>query len=164
MWRPKEHGQVTLLIGVSQLIVTTDFSIVGVALPSIGRELAVAADLLSWVVAATSLALAGFLIPSGRAADMFGQRRCIELGAALFAAASLLCALAPGIGWLIAARAVLGFGAAILAPASLSLINTLPEGPVRNRALGLLGREGRHRAGPYDHDGARSTPHYPRRR
>src|ERR1700730_15566854 len=61
MWRPKEHGQVTLLIGVSQLIVTTDFSIVGVALPSIGRELAVAADLLSWVVAATSLALAGFL-------------------------------------------------------------------------------------------------------
>jgi len=139
MWRPKEHGQVTLLIGLSQLIVTTDFSIVGVALPSIGRELAVAADLLSWVVAATSLALAGFLIPSGRAADMFGQRRCIELGAALFAAASLLCALAPGIGWLIAARAVLGFGAAILAPASLSLLNTLPEGPVRNRALGLLG-------------------------
>ena len=135
-----EHWQVTLLIGLSQLIVTTDFSIVGVALPSIGRELAVAADLLSWVVAATSLALAGFLIPSGRAADMFGQRRCIELGAALFAGASLLCSLAPGIGWLIAARAILGFGAAILAPASLSLIHTLlPEGPVRNRALGLLG-------------------------
>jgi len=135
-----EHWQVTMLIGLSQLIVTTDFSIVGVALPSIGRDLAVAADLLSWVVAATSLALAGFLIPSGRAADMFGQRRCIELGAALFAGASLLCALAPGIGWLIAARAVLGFGAAILAPASLSLIHTLlPEGPVRNRALGLLG-------------------------
>jgi MFS family permease len=135
-----EHWHVTLLIGLSQLIVTTDFSIVGVALPSIGRDLAVAADLLSWVVAATSLALAGFLIPSGRAADIFGQRRCIELGAALFAAASLLCALAPSIGWLIAARAVLGFGAAILAPASLSLIHTLlPEGPIRNRALGLLG-------------------------
>src|SRR5258705_12683678 len=101
MWRPKEHGQVTLLIGLSQLIVTTDFSIVGVALPSIGRELSVASHLLSWVVAATSLALAGFLIPCGRAADMFGQRQCIQLGAALFAAASLFCAPAPGIGWLV---------------------------------------------------------------
>ncbi|MEO8811903.1 MAG: MFS transporter [Caulobacteraceae bacterium] len=131
---------VILLVGLTQLVITTDFSILTVALPSIGRSLRLAPSLLSLVISAGALTGAGFLILAGRAADIFGQRRCMLTGLTVFAAGSLMAALAPGFAVLIAARALQGLGGAILAPANFSLINTLvPEGAPRHRALGVFG-------------------------
>jgi MFS family permease len=123
-----------------QLIITTDFSIVAVALPSIGRSLLIPPAALSWVISAAALTGGGFLILAGRAADIFGQRLCLLVGLGLFAAGSLGSAAAPDLTVLIAARALQGLGVAILGPANFSLINTLvPEGAPRRHALGVFG-------------------------
>ena len=139
----EEHSRVGLvifLVGLTQLIITTDFSIVSVALPSIGAQLQIVPSSLSWVISAAALTGGGFLILAGRAADIFGQRRCLLVGLTLFAVGSLGSALAPGLPTLIAARALQGLGAAILGPANFSLINTLvPPGAPRRRALGVFG-------------------------
>jgi MFS family permease len=131
---------VIFLVGLTQLIITTDFSIVAVALPSIGRQLHIAPEALSWVISAAALTGGGFLILAGRAADILGQRLCLVIGLVLFAAGSLGAALSPDLPVLIVARAVEGVGAAILGPANFSLINTLvPEGAPRRQAMGLFG-------------------------
>ena len=133
-------GLVIFLVGLTQLIVTTDFSIVSVALPSIGAHLHIPPASLSWVISAAALTGGGFLILAGRAADIFGQRRCLLVGLTLFAAGSVGSAAAPALPMLIAARAVQGLGGAILAPANFSLINILvPPGAPRRRALGVFG-------------------------
>jgi DHA2 family methylenomycin A resistance protein-like MFS transporter len=130
---------ITLLMGLSQLVITSDFSLVSVALPTMGRDLAVSPSLLSWVVSANATVLAGFLIIGGRLTDALGHRRALGIGFVLFATGSLLAALSPGIWPLIAARALQGLGAALVSPASFSLINAyLPEGPARHRALGVF--------------------------
>lgn len=137
---PARYGAITLLMGLSQLILTTDFSIVSVALPSIGHDLKVPPPLLAWVISATALTFAGFLVLGGRLTDLMGHRRCLFAGLVLFASGSLASALAPSICFLLPARALQGFGAAFLSPASFSLINThIPEGPSRHRALGVFG-------------------------
>ena len=131
---------VILLVGLTQLVITTDFSVISVALPSIGRDLKLSPVSMSWIVSAGALTHAGLLILAGRAADLFGQRLCMLVGLGLFAAGSLLCATAPGYGFLIAGRALQGIGGAVLTPANFSLINTLvPEGAPRHRALGVFG-------------------------
>jgi MFS family permease len=131
---------VVFLVGLVQLIITTDFSIVAVALPSIGRALQIPPAALSWVISAAALTGGGFLIIAGRAADIFGQRRCLLVGLGLFAAGSLASAASPDLTVLIAARALQGLGVAILGPANFSLINTLvPEGAPRRHALGVFG-------------------------
>lgn len=131
---------VILLVGLTQLIVTTDFSIIAVALPSIGRQLHVAPASLSWVISAGALTFGGFLILAGRAADIFGQRRCLVTGLVLFGGGSLGAAFAPDLPLLIVARALQGLGGAILTPANFSLINTLvPQGAPRRQALGVFG-------------------------
>ncbi|MDB5432987.1 MAG: putative major facilitator superfamily transporter [Caulobacter sp.] len=132
-------GLITLLMGLSQLVITSDFSLVSVALPTIGRDLGVTPALLSWVVSANATVLAGFLIVGGRLADALGHRRALGLGLVIFAAGSLLSALSPSIWMLIAARALQGLGGALVSPASFALINAfLPEGPARHRALGVF--------------------------
>ncbi len=134
------HGLVIFLVGLIQLIITTDFSLVAVTLPSIGRDLHIPPASLSWIVSAAALTGGGFLILAGRAADIYGQRSCLLLGLALFAGGSVCAALSPNLTVLIAARALQGLGGAILAPANFSLINTLlPEGEPRRRALGVFG-------------------------
>jgi MFS family permease len=131
---------VVFLVGLVQLIITTDFSIVAVALPSIGRALQIPPAALSWVISAAALTGGGFLIIAGRAADIFGQRRCLLVGLGLFAAGSLGSAASPDLTVLIAARALQGLGVAVLGPANFSLINTLvPEGAPRRHALGVFG-------------------------
>ena len=136
---PRYRG-IVFLMGLCQLVLTTDFSIVSVALPSIGRALNIQPAMLSWVISATALAFAGFLILGGRLTDLLGQRRCLFAGLVLFGAGSLLSALAPSIWALLPARALQGLGAALLSPSSFSLINTLvPEGAPRHRALGVFG-------------------------
>lgn len=135
-----DHRLVILLVGLTQLIVTTDFSIIAVALPSIGRGLHIPPTSLAWVISAGALTFGGVLILAGRAADIFGQRRCMLAGLALFGAGSLGGAVAPDLTMLIVARIVQGLGGAILSPANFSLINTLvPEGEARRRALSVFG-------------------------
>jgi EmrB/QacA subfamily drug resistance transporter len=128
------------LILVAAFMVVLDFSIVNVALPSIQRELGISAASVQWVVTAYAIAFGGLLILGGRAGDLYGRRRMFVAGIAVFTAASLAGGLARDPVLLIAARVVQGGGAAIVAPAALSLITTgFPAGPRRTRALGLYG-------------------------
>ena len=121
-------------------MVVLDFSIVNVALPSIERELHMPPDAVQWIVTGYAISFGGLLILGGRAADLFGRRRMFIFGLVAFALASLAGGLARDPALLIAARVIQGAGAAIVAPAALSLITTsFPEGPRRTRAIGLYG-------------------------
>ncbi len=119
-------------------MVILDATVVNIALPGIASGLHFSATSLSWVLSAYSLTFGGLLLLGGRAGDILGRRRTFIAGIAVFTAASLACGIATSPGWLIAARAVQGVGAAIASPASLALvISAFPEGRGRNRALGL---------------------------
>src|SRR3954454_1307160 len=120
-----------------------DVSIVNVALPSIGEALHFSRDSLQWVITAYAITFGGFLLLGGRAADLFGRRRVFVVGVIVFTIASFLCGLAWSEGVLIAARALQGFGAAIISPAALSIVTTtFEEGAERNKALGIWGAMG----------------------
>lgn len=119
-------------------MVVLDISIVNVALPSIQRDLGFSPSGLQWVVDAYTLAFAGLLMLGGRAADLFGRRRMFLVGLGMFTAASLIGGMAQSQATLIAARAIQGIGAAVLAPATLTLLTaSFAEGPARARALGV---------------------------
>ena len=120
-----------------------DVSIVNVALPSIGRSLHFSETGLQWVITAYAITFGGFLLLGGRAGDILGRKRMFLIGLVIFSAASLVCGLAGSTGVLIAARAVQGFGAAIVSPSTLSIITTtFEEGAERNKALGIWGAMG----------------------
>jgi EmrB/QacA subfamily drug resistance transporter len=128
------------LLAVAYFMTIIDLTIVNVSLPTIGRDLHFSQTSLQWVVTAYALTFGGLLLLGGRAADLFGRRRILMLGLAVFTAASLACALATGEGFLIAARAIQGLGAAIMLPAALSIVmNMFEEGAERNKALGIWG-------------------------
>jgi len=134
------HGPALVLILTAAFMVVLDFSIVNVALPSIETELGFPADAVQWIITAYAISFGGLLILGGRAADLFGRRRMFIAGLLLFSAASLAGGLAHDPVLLVASRLVQGAGAALVAPAALSLITTgFAEGPQRNRALGLYG-------------------------
>src|SRR4051794_1182570 len=121
-------------------MVILDVSIVNVALPSIHDGLGFSTTGLQWVVNAYTITFAGFLLLGGRAADLLGHRRIFLVGAGLFSASSLVCAVSDTQGVLLGARALQGLGAAIISPASLAIIATqFAEGRERNRALGIWG-------------------------
>jgi EmrB/QacA subfamily drug resistance transporter len=125
------------LVLIGQFMVVLDASIVNVALPSIQRDLHFSTSGLQWIVNAYTLTFAGFLLLGGRAADLYGRRRVFLVGLTVFTASSLLGGLAQNQTWLVSARAVQGLGAAILAPATLTILTaTFPEGPRRAWALG----------------------------
>ncbi|HUO47578.1 MAG TPA: MFS transporter, partial [Acidimicrobiales bacterium] len=127
-----------LVVCIGQFMVVLDISIVNVALPSLQRDLRFSTSSLQWVVNAYALAFGGFLLLGGRAADFFGRRRVFLAGLGIFSGASLLCAMAQTETTLIAARAVQGLGAAVLAPATLTILTTVFTGPrERARALGI---------------------------
>jgi EmrB/QacA subfamily drug resistance transporter len=137
---PAHQGRQLALILVAAFMVVLDFSIVNVALPSIERELHMPPNSVQWIVTGYAISFGGLLILGGRAADLFGRRRMFVAGLAAFALASLAGGLARDPALLIAARVLQGAGAAIVAPAALSLITTsFPEGPQRTRAIGLYG-------------------------
>ena len=137
---PRRQPLQLALILVAAFMVVLDFSIVNVALPSIERELRMPADAVQWIVTGYAISFGGLLILGGRAADLLGRRRMFVIGLVAFALASLAGGLARDPMLLIAARVVQGAGAAIVAPAALSLITTgFPEGPERTRAIGLYG-------------------------
>jgi EmrB/QacA subfamily drug resistance transporter len=131
-----------LLLGV-QFMVVLDIAIVNVALPSIQTDLGFSQDNLQWVVSAYALLFGGFLLLGGRVADLVGRRRVFVAGLIVFTGASLLSGLSWGEGPLIAARALQGFGAAMITPAALSILTTtFAEGKERNTALGAWGGVG----------------------
>jgi EmrB/QacA subfamily drug resistance transporter len=128
------------LILVAAFMVVLDFSIVNVALPSIERELGMTGPTVQWVITGYAIAFGGLLILGGRAADLFGRRRMFTAGLLVFTAASLSGGLAHDPVLLISSRVVQGAGAALVAPAALSLITTsFPDGKARTRALGMYG-------------------------
>ncbi|MFC8450421.1 MFS transporter [Kitasatospora sp. NPDC057223] len=127
---------VVALACLGQFMVVLDVSIVNVALPSIRSSLHFSAADLPWVVNAYTLALAGFMLLGGRAADLYGRRRTFIAGVVVFTAASVVGGLAPSAGVLVAARAVQGLGAAVLAPCTLTILTTtFAEGPRRTKAI-----------------------------
>ncbi|GAA2986915.1 MFS transporter [Streptomyces fulvorobeus] len=128
---------VVLAACTGQFLVVLDVSVVNVALPSMRTDLALSASALQWVVNAYAIAFAGFMLLGGRAADIYGRKRMFLIGLGVFTVASLAGGLAQE-GWqLLAARAAQGLGAAVLSPATLTLLTAaVPEGPARTRAIG----------------------------
>src|SRR5215475_15465629 len=131
--RPSRRlGLALLVIAATQLMVVLDATIVNVALPHIQRALAFSGTSLEWVVNAYVLAFGGLLLLGGRAGDLLGRRRVLVAGLLVFSAASLAGGLAASQAWLLAARAVQGAGAAVIASGSLALVGaTFPEGRTR---------------------------------
>ncbi|WP_066039540.1 MFS transporter [Herbiconiux solani] len=129
-----------VVLAVAQFLVVLDASIVNIALPSIGSQLGLDTAQLSGVITAYVLPFGGLLLLGGRLADRFGHRRVFLIGIAGFIAASALAGLAPNGGLLLAARALQGASAALLAPASLAIVTRLFVTPAdRAKALGVWG-------------------------
>jgi EmrB/QacA subfamily drug resistance transporter len=117
-------------------IAAIDATVVGIALPTIGRSMHADLGTLQWVVTAYMLTLAAFLLLGGALGDRLGRARVFSIGVAWFALASAVCGLAPTAGLLIAARALQGVGAALLAPASLAILQASFRVEDRPRAIG----------------------------
>lgn len=128
------------LLAATAFVLILDAAIVNVAIPSIRKDLHFNPEDLSWVTNAYTLTFGGFLLLGGRLSDLLGRRKLFVIGIALFTVASLAGALATTSVALIIARAVQGFGAALVSPAALALIMSLFEpGAARNKALGIWG-------------------------
>jgi EmrB/QacA subfamily drug resistance transporter len=133
----KAHPSISLAVILTvQLMLVLDVTVVNIALPQMQEVLQFSQSNLSWVLNAYLLTFGGLLLLGGRMGDLFGRKRLFITGVALFILASLTGGLATSGGWLVAARAVQGIGAALAAPSALALLMTsFPEGPRRNRAL-----------------------------
>lgn len=119
-----------------------DGSIVNVGLPAIGTSFQADASELQWVVNAYLLPLSALLLLGGAAGDRFGRRRLLVMGVGLFALASLACAIAPSLGWLLVARFVQGTSAAMLMPNSLAILGQSFSGEAKGRAIGIWAAAG----------------------
>jgi len=125
---------------MSLFIVGLDSTIVNVALPDIGRDFHAPVSGLQWTIDAYTLVLAALLMLSGSTADRLGRRRVFQIGLGLFTIGSLLCSLAPGLGWLVAFRMLQAVGGSMLNPVAMSIItNTFTERSERARAIGVWG-------------------------
>ncbi|WP_433800830.1 MFS transporter [Actinomycetospora sp. CA-084318] len=137
---PRHRWLVLGICCTSLLVVSMDNTIVNVALPAIRSDLAASITELQWTVDAYTLVLACFLMLAGATGDRLGRRRTFQTGLAVFGLGSLLCSLAPSVGWLIAARAVQGIGGTMLNPIALSIVtNVFVDPRERARAIGVWG-------------------------
>ena len=128
------------LLVLAQFMVVLDVAIVNVALPTIKNDLGFSQESLQWVITAYAILFGGVLLLGGRLADLLGRRRIFMIGMAVFTISSLLDGLAWSAGSLIVFRGLQGLGAALLAPAALSILTTtFSEGRERNVALGVWG-------------------------
>ncbi|MGW7453320.1 MFS transporter [Streptomyces sp. NPDC054787] len=131
---------VLFVLCAAQFIVALDFSVLNVALPVLGKDLGLSQSALQWAVTAFALPSGGFLLLFGRIADLYGRKRLFLTGLLVFGAASLLATLAWDPASFLAGRALQGLGAAVIVPTGMSLLTTtFPEGPLRDRALGISG-------------------------
>jgi EmrB/QacA subfamily drug resistance transporter len=125
---------------MSLVIVGLDNTIVNVALPSIQRELHASVSGLQWVISGYTMVLASFLVLAGSTGDRLGRRSTFQAGLATFTVGSLLCSLAPSLGWLVAFRMVQAVGGSMLNPVAMSIIvNTFTDRAERARAIGVWG-------------------------
>ncbi|MFI0979293.1 MFS transporter [Streptomyces sp. NPDC021093] len=131
---------VLFVLAAAQFMVALDFSVLNVALPALGADLGMSQSALQWAVTAFALPSGGFLLLFGRMGDLFGRRKLFLAGLALFGTASLLATFAWDPTSFLAGRALQGIGAAAIVPTGMSLLTTtFPEGPQRDRALGISG-------------------------
>ena len=129
-----------LVASLGALLAFLDVTIVNVAFPNIRASFAGSSlGTLSWVLNAYNIVFAALLVPAGRLADLLGRRRMFTLGIGLFTVASAVCAAAPSVGWLIAARGVQATGSAFLVPASLALVIAAFPTDRRAHAIGIWG-------------------------
>ncbi len=129
---------VLALASVASFMISLDSLVVATALSTIRRDLGASIETLEWTVNAYNLTFAVLLMTGAALGDRFGRRRMFMAGLALFTAASVGCALSPGIGWLVAARAVQGAGAALVMPLALTQLSTAFPAHQRGRALGIF--------------------------
>lgn len=131
---------VLVVLLVAQFMLAVDFSILNVALPVVGQGLGFSLANLQWIGTSFALAAAGFTLLFGRIADIVGRRRLFLAGLAVLGVSSLVGGLAVGPAMLLAARVAQGLATAAVTPAGLSLLtSSFPEGPLRDKALGLNG-------------------------
>lgn len=134
------HWKALALLGLAFFMVILDATIVLTAIPSMQEQLGFTVSGVQWVLTAYALTFAGLMLFFGRMADLLGRRRVFMAGVMLFVASSLVCGVAWSAGVLVAARAVQGVSAAIMAPTALSIVvATFPDGAERNKALGIWG-------------------------
>jgi len=131
--------QVFFLVAVGIFMATLDGSIVNIAVPTIMRELQVSVAAVQWVVMIYLLIVTSLILSFGRLSDILGRRRVYSYGLAIFSIGSLLCGLAPGVFWLIAARFAQGLGAAMIMACTPALIVDAFPPAERGRALGFIG-------------------------
>ncbi len=137
------HPRLTLATSIlASSLAFVDGSVVNVGLPTIGRSLHAGAADLQWVVNSYLLPLSALLLLGGALGDRLGRRTTLVAGVTLFGLASLGCALAPSLPWLLAGRAAQGVGAALLMPNSLALLGATFTGEARGRAIGLWAATG----------------------
>jgi DHA2 family methylenomycin A resistance protein-like MFS transporter len=132
------RGLALMTLCLAVLIAQVDTSVVNLAVRPIGSYFAASVAALQWVVDGYNLVYAVLLLTGGLLADLYGRRRIFMTGAAVFTAASIICALAPGVPVLICGRVLAGLGAALMLPASLAIIRVIwPEPAERGRVLGI---------------------------
>src|SRR3954467_15359283 len=137
---PARRGLVPAVLGIAQLMVVLDVTIVNIALPSAQRDLGFSDDLRQWVVTAYALAFGSLLLLGGRLGDLFGRKWTFVAGLLGFAAASAVGGAAGSFGVLVAARAAQGVFGALLAPSALALLSTtFTERDERGKAFGIYG-------------------------
>jgi EmrB/QacA subfamily drug resistance transporter len=124
-------------VSLGLFMIMLDNTVVNVALPTIQRDLGARLSELEWIVSGYALTFAAFLLTGGKLADQFGRRRVFVVGLTIFAGSSLACALAPSAGFLIGARVVQGIGAALMNPATLSIISATFPPRQRGTAIGI---------------------------
>ncbi|MCF2533151.1 MFS transporter [Yinghuangia soli] len=134
---PRHPWLVLVLLCLAQFMLILDITVVNVALPSIGDDLGLGREALTWVVTSYALVFGGLMLLGGRLADVLGRRTTFLAGLVVFTAASLVSGLADSGALLIAGRMTQGVGAALLSPAALALVTTTFRGAERNKALGV---------------------------
>jgi EmrB/QacA subfamily drug resistance transporter len=125
------------LLGVAQLMLILDITVVAIALPHIEADLGLSRQAVTWTVSAYTLTFGGLMLLGGRTADLIGAKRVVLAGLLIFTAASLVTGFADSAGMLLGGRIAQGLGAALLSPAALSLVVNLFDGDERNKALGV---------------------------
>ena len=135
--RPANHPRATLAATIfGSSLAFIDGSVVNVALPALGKSLHAGAAGLTWAINAYLLPLGALILLGGGLGDHFGRRRLFLIGLALFTLATILCAAAPSLPWLLSGRALQGVGAALLMPNSLAILGAAFTGEERGRAIG----------------------------
>jgi EmrB/QacA subfamily drug resistance transporter len=135
----RPHRALLPVVLIAAFMITLDFFIVNVAIPSLQRELHAGAAAIQWVVAGFGLAVAAVLITSSRLGDAFGRRRVFTVGLVLFTITSAACGLAPTAGLLVAGRVLQGVSAGLMTPQVLAILRTSYSGPAQARAFSMFG-------------------------